>query len=303
MTNTTVTAVATSDIALPAHIAFLGLGSMAGAIMQGLLATRDAAAPPLKCTTKSAASAAQYEAVAGISVTSVEQHSEANRDAVRQAELVVLGVKPWGIVETLTEIAAELRPGAVVVSVAAGVPLAKMREALRQRPDVRLVRAMPNTPALIGKGVTGIAVEHLPAAVASGQGADPGAQAAAVATALFSAVGEVVVVPEIQIDALSTVSGSGPAYLFWFVEQLTAAAERLGFDPETATVLAQNTVIGAAQLLEQGSKTAAEQRAAVTSPNGTTERALQAFNAADPEAMFDRALAAALQRAAEIAAA
>lgn len=274
---------------LPQNIAFIGLGSMAGAIMQGLLGSSGSAKNTLICTTKSATTAAKYSSVESVKVVSLEADPAANTNIAANADLIVIGVKPWQVVETLQEIAPVLKPGTIIVSVAAGITLETMRAVLPA--SAELVRAMPNTPALIGKGVTGITAEQKCSAAAL--------QAA---KTIFAAVGEVLVVPESKIDALSAVSGSGPAYLFWFVEQLTAAAERLGFTPAEAIVLAQNTIVGAAALLETDTKSATEQRLAVTSPNGTTEQAIKAFNAADPQTIFDTALGAAIRRATEIAA-
>lgn len=263
---------------------------MSGAILRGVLARAGSGLETVRGTCFSAASAAKLQELPGVQIRSVAECPDANRWAVQGADVVVLGVKPWKITETLREIAADLAPGAIVISVAAGIRLATLAAALGERTDVQLVRAMPNTPALVGQGVTG---------VAAASAAESGLR---VAEALFATVGHVVMVPEEQIDALSAVSGSGPAYLFWFAEQLTAAAERLGFAAEQARLLAENTLIGAAELLAQGEKTAAQLRADVTSPNGTTEKALEVFNTHNPAAMFDAALQAALTRAKEIAA-
>src|SRR5690606_29759461 len=124
----------------------------------------------------------------------------------------------------------------------------------------------------------------------------------ALGRALFETVGEVVVVPESQLDALSTVSGSGPAYVFLLIEQLTAAAGRLGFDAEQSKLLVQGTFRGAVELLAASGAEPAELRRQVTSPNGTTERAVAVLEEAELGEVFDRALAAALARARELAA-
>ncbi|WP_167143118.1 pyrroline-5-carboxylate reductase [Canibacter zhoujuaniae] len=282
--------------------AFIGVGSMGGAILKGYLekksAQPDAAAGSIRATTRSAESAQKWANTPGLSMTATETDSAANLKAVRDATTVVLGVKPWAITETITEIAPALAGDATIISVAAGITIETMQAALAAADAparVTVIRAMPNTPAHIGRGVTGLAAA-----------ADAPQEAVSKAVSLFQAVGEVLVVDEDRIDALSAVSGSGPAYLFWFTEQFIAAAERLGFSPEEAKLLAQNTVTGAAALLAGSDKSAAELRVAVTSPNGTTEQALKRFNRgfADggmPELM-DEALAAAVKRAAELAA-
>jgi pyrroline-5-carboxylate reductase len=149
---------------------------------------------------------------------------------------------------------------------------------------------MPNTPAIVGRAVTGIA---------SGPRATTGQ--VALGRTLFETVGTVVEIPETQIDALSTISGSGPAYVFYFIEELTRTAVGLGFTPEVAAELVNGTFLGAAELLVASGKDPAALRAQVTSPKGTTERAVGELQKADLKALFDRATAAALVRAKEIA--
>ena len=128
------------------------------------------------------------------------------------------------------------------------------------------------------------------------------AEQAALARELFDTVGAVVEVPEEQIDALSTISGSGPAYVFFLIEQLTAAARRLGFSSPDARLMVEQTFRGASELLAETDVDPAELRRRVTSPNGTTERAIAELAAADLGAIFDRATAAALARARELGA-
>ncbi len=273
------------------NIAFLGLGSMGYAILSGLLKTAQGARMQISATTNSEKSAAGYKNLDAAKVSSVEGDPQANIEAVRDAQLVMLCVKPWSVTEMLREIAADLAENAVVVSVAAGVTTAAMQKALGDRDDARVVRAMPNTPALVGKGVTGIAAAS-----------DVPAAAVELAQNVFECVGDVVVVDESEIDALSAISGSGPAYVFWFTEQLMDAAERAGFSSADAKLLAEQTVIGAAALMADSNKTPAQLRKAVTSPGGTTEKALEVFNAADPAALFDSVVAAAARKAAQLAA-
>jgi len=267
--------------ALPV-VALLGAGSMGGAIAEGLAA----AGADVRVTTRGAARSASY-AARGIRSAAVEDDADANRAAVRDAGVVVLGVKPYAIAELLAGIADALPRDALVVSVAAGVTTATM-EALV--PNV-VVRAMPNTPALVGLGVTG---------VAAGSRADAGA--VELATAVFATVGRVLVVSEDRIDALSTVSGSGPAYVFLLIEELTRTAVGLGFDEADARLMVEGTFRGAAELLAASEEDPAELRRRVTSPNGTTERAIAVLAEADLAGLFDRATAAALARARELAA-
>lgn len=267
------------------RIAILGSGSMGGAILTGLRHP-DVAAEGLRATTMSDASAAALRSQ-GIEARGVEHDSEANLWAVTDARLVLLSVKPAQITDLLTDIAPSLHPEALVVSVAAGVTTDAMQAVV---PNA-VVRAMPNTPALIGRGVTGI----------SG-GSRATAADLALADDLFRTVGTVVELPESQIDALSTISGSGPAYVFLLIEELTRAAEAMGFEEDVAALLVQQTFTGASLLLESTGDDPAELRRRVTSPKGTTEQAIAVLQEARLSELFGRAADAALQRARQLAA-
>lgn len=268
---------------LPA-VAIIGTGSMGGAILAGLRAPGVTLAG-LRATTRSEASAAALRAD-GIEARATEHDSAANAWAATDAGLVLLGVKPAQITSVLAELAPSLRPDALVVSVAAGITTAAM-EAVVPNP---VVRAMPNTPALIGRGVTGIA-----------GGSRATAAHLALADDLFRTVGTVVELPEPQIDALSTISGSGPAYVFLLIEELTRAAEAMGFEPDVAALLVQQTFSGAALLLEATGEEPAELRRRVTSPKGTTERAIAVLQEARLAELFERAARAAEERARQLA--
>ena len=154
-----------------------------------------------------------------------------------------------------------------------------------------VLRAMPNTPAVVNRGVTGIA---------AGSRSTPGDLE--LARRLFETVGTVLTVPEDKIDALSTISGSGPAYVFYLIEELTRTAIGMGFSAEDAATMVNGTFLGATGLLVRSGVDPAELRRRVTSPKGTTERAIAVLQEANLGELFDRATAAALARAAEIAA-
>ncbi|MWB98042.1 pyrroline-5-carboxylate reductase [Agromyces seonyuensis] len=269
-------------------VAFLGAGSMAGAIIAGL--TRPGVeVEGIRTTNRSAEAAAAYAGRDGITAYATDEDADANRSAVAGAKLVVVAVKPAMVPDLLREIAGSLDEGAVVVSVAAGVTLDTFESILPAH--VSVVRSMPNTPALVGRGVTGVA-----------GGSRTGEEDLALAVALFETVGEVIVLPESQIDALSAISGSGPAYVFFLIEQLTATAVNLGFTPEQAALMVQGTFRGASELLAATGEEPAELRRRVTSPKGTTERAIAVFETAGFGQTFDSATAAAIARAAELAA-
>jgi pyrroline-5-carboxylate reductase len=265
-------------------IAILGAGSMGGAILSGLTAPGVEVDGDIRVTTKSLESAL---AVEGATAVATDADSEANRTAVAGARLVILGVKPYLIADVLAEIAPALEPDAIVVSLAVGVTIETMENLV----GVSVIRAMPNTPSLVGKGVTGLSA-----------GTRTTEEELALAVALFETVGSVLVVPEGKLDALSTISGSGPAYVFLLIEELTKTAVALGFSAEEAATMVNGTFLGAAELLVSSGAEPAELRRKVTSPKGTTERAIAVLQDADLTELFNRATAAALARARELAA-
>lgn len=275
------------------RIAMLGLGSMNGAILKGLLAS-GVSAQDVVATTRSAASARARAEELGIEVVaeeSVESERTANQQAVASADLVMLGVKPHQITDLCTEIADALEPDAVVVSVAAAVTVDMLQQALPQGQPV--IRSMPNTPLSVGRGVVGLAA-----------GEHTSAQQLHRVRDLLSACGAVHVVEETQIDALTGVSGSGPAYVFFLAEHLAAAGAERGLPPELAADLAAQTIQGAGDMLvsalSQGAGDAASLRQAVTSPNGTTERGIAALTEGGLPQAVHAAVSASAARAAEI---
>ena len=259
---------------------------MGGAILQGLLAPSVSVGGGIRVTNRTAAKAALV-AADGVESIALESEPDGNQRAVTGAGIVLLGVKPAMIVDTLRSLAGSLEPDALIVSVAAGIPIETI-EAVVPNP---VLRAMPNTPAKIGKGVTG---------VAAGSRVTPEQNAQVVA--LFETVGTVVEIPEEQIDALSTISGSGPAYVFLLIEEFTRTAIGLGFTLEQARMLVQGTFSGSVELLDASGLDPEVLRAQVTSPNGTTERAIRVLQDAELSTVFDGAVLAALARAREMAA-
>ena len=268
------------------QIAILGTGSMGTAILAGLL---DSGTKPanIRVTTKTQASADAISSGKGVQAIALEKEASANAVSAADADLVILAVKPNLILETLNEISTNLKPDSLVVSVAAGITTAAMEEVLAGKAAV--VRAMPNTPSVLGLGVTGIS-----------RGSNVSEQQLELAVKLFSSVGKVLVMDESKIDALSTISGSGPAYVFYFAEKLIVAAKSLGFSDSEASLMVKETFLGSATLLASSSSTPEELRQQVTSPNGTTMQATGRFDAADLERVFIEATEAALARAKEL---
>ena len=272
--------------ALP-PIAILGAGSMGGAVLRGIAASGLAAR--ISATNRTAAKAAELAEVPGVSSVALQERPSGNVDAAAAAGIVLIGVKPAMVPDLLREIAPVLRPETIVVSLAAGVTLATYEGILGT--DVPVLRSMPNTPALVGKAVTGLAA-----------GSACSAADIAVVRRMFETCGAVIELPEAQIDALSTISGSGPAYVFLLIEELTKAALGKGFAEPEARLMAEQTFIGAAALLEASGEEPAELRRRVTSPKGTTERAVAVLQAARLDEVFAEATDAALARARELAA-
>lgn len=271
------------------HLTFLGCGSMNEAILGGILA---GGMPPaqVSATVRRPERAAELRGrYAGLTVLASNDDPEANRTAAAGADVVVVGVKPVGVAALLAEIAPALRPGTVVISVAAAVSLELLEAGLPAGQPV--IRSMPNTPSRLGRGVVSISA-----------GTNATEATMALAAELLSATGRVVQVPEEQVDAVSAVSGSGPAYAFYLAEAMARAGVELGLDPELSAVLARDTVAGAGYMLAEPGADAGVLRRAVTSPNGTTEAAIRSFDEQGLPDVVARGARAAAERAAEITA-
>lgn len=264
---------------------FIGGGNMATALIGGMRA-RGAAPADFRVVEPMAEARARIAARhPGIAL-----YAECTRDAVAGADLVVLAVKPQKMREAALALAPHLAgvPAPVVVSIAAGIRLPDLARWLGG--GGRLVRAMPNTPALVGKGISGVFAAP-----------DVDAAGRALAAKVFDAAGEQVWVDdEPMLDAITGVSGSGPAYVFYFLEALEEAARDLGFAPADARRLAYATFAGAVALAHASPEEPAVLRAQVTSKGGTTERALAAMEAGGVKAKIVAAVKAATLRAAEL---
>ena len=262
------------------RIAFLGGGNMASALIGGLVA-KGTDARSIAVVEVSPAARERLGARYPVHVATAPDA------AVQRSEVLVLAVKPQAMRPALASISGVLH-GKLIISIAAGITLDALSRWLGGHR--RLVRCMPNTPALIGAGLS--ALYALPEA---------STQDRETAESILRAVGEVVWVPEERLlDPVTAVSGSGPAYVFWFIEQLAAAAEKLGLSKETSMKLALHTVLGAAKLAASGSEAPATLRRNVTSPGGTTEAALKVFDEEQLAERFLRALEAASRRGAEL---
>ncbi len=265
---------------------------MGTAILDGLIASGLNPAN-IKVSTKTAESAAKLvnrHTVSAFSIEEFGQAEDANSAAAADADVIIVAVKPAYVIETLEQLSApQLKAEALVISVAAGITCDAMQAALPLGNAV--IRAMPNTPAIVGRAMTGIAL-----------GSRATSENSELAEQLFATVGKTLVVEESRIDALSTISGSGPAYVFLLVEEFVKAAQHHGFSAEEAHLMVNETFLGATELLVASGKDPSELRRQVTSPNGTTMQAIARMQAANLDQMFIEATDAALARAKEIAA-
>jgi len=262
---------------------FIGAGNMAQAIMGGLIKT---GTPPQNICIFEPNQALAEKLVSGIGIQAVADNSE----IFEQCDVIVLAVKPQvmqGALESARGV--RLKSGAFIVSVAAGLPIRLLEGWLGEQ--LPIVRVMPNTPALVGAGVSGL--------FASEQVSVEQKQAA---ESILRAVGSVVWVDkEALIDSVTAVSGSGPAYFFYFIEALERAGLDNGLSAEDARLLSLETAFGAAKLALESSSDAATLRERVTSPGGTTEAALKVFDKRSISDSIGEAVTAAADRARELA--
>lgn len=267
-------------------IVFLGCGSMGEAILSGMLAA-GVSPQSVVVTVRRPERANELASRHGVTALASNEEAGANAQAVVGAGVVILGVKPVGIMELCREVASSLESEAVVISVAAAVSLEQLEGALPAGQPV--VRSMPNTPLKVGRGVV---------ALSAGSSVDEHHLAAA--HEVFDGSGVVLDIPEDQQNAVSAISGSGPAYAFYLAEAMAAAAENFGLAPEIAQILARETVAGAGIMLAEPGANATLLRRAVTSPNGTTEQAIASFDRDNLPGIVLTGAQAAAGRAAQI---
>ncbi len=260
-------------------VAIIGAGVMGETLLSGLIrAGRDVA--DLRVGEKRADRAAELRATYGVAVVS-------NLEAAA-AETVLLVVKPQDMIGVLAEIHDALRPGQLLISLAAGITTGLIEQHVPA--GAAVVRVMPNTPALVEAGM---------AAVSAGSHASE--EHLARTEALLAATGRVLRVPEVQQDAVTAVSGSGPAYVFLVVEAMIDAGVALGLPQEVATELTLQTLAGSAKMLQETGELPATLRAKVTSPNGTTAAAVAELESHDLRGAFLAAMEAARDRSIALA--
>jgi pyrroline-5-carboxylate reductase len=262
-------------------IGIIGTGNMGRALIGGLLAGGDRPA----IIAADASPAAREAAAAAFSAIATTAD---NRELARNAGVIVLAVKPPVMPAVLAEIAADLAGGArLVISIAAGISLATIEAALSD--DVPVIRTMPNTPALIRRGVTALAA-----------GRRAGGAHMELAQAIFARLGATVVVPEPLMNAVTAVSGSGPAYIFLVIEALLDAAVAQGLPRDLARILVVETVAGAAAMVRETGSQPMALKDMVTSPGGTTIAGLEALEGHGLRKALFAAVGAARRRADEL---
>ncbi len=267
--------------ALDKTVAFLGAGNMAGALIRGLLAAKVLRPDQVLCTDVRKPRLEELKQKFGVRVIAT------NEEATRLADVVVLATKPQVFDRLLPEVRAGLRADTLVVSIAAGIPMSAIESHLPHR--TRVVRTMPNTPALVDAGATAIA---------------PGAHATeddvALVRALFDSVGVTVVLDENLLDAVTGLSGSGPAYIFLIIEALADAGVKVGLHRESALLLAAQTVLGSAKLLLETGEHPGKLKDMVTSPGGTAIAGLHTLEAGGLRTTLINAVETATARARQL---
>lgn len=262
-------------------IGFLGGGNMAAALIKGILHAK--VVPPSQVIV----SDVKADRLAWLKETHGIETTTDNHQLVKQSDVVVLAVKPQVFDKVLDAVGGDFRTDQVLVSVAAGVPVSAMEA--RLPPNARVVRSMPNTPATVDAGAT---------AIAPGTHATP--EDLEVARALFSAVGRVVTLDETLLDAVTGLSGSGPAYVMLMIEALADGGVKVGLHRDTALLLAAQTVYGSAKLLLETGEHPGRLKDMVTSPGGTAIAGLHTLESGGLRRTLIDAVEAATNRAGEL---
>ena len=264
-------------------ISFLGGGAMGEALLAGLLRQGETKASEIFVSDVAEPRLDYLKDKYGVNVT------KRNRDAIEPADIVILALKPFVIIDALQEAAAAARPEQTFISIAAGVAIAQLQACFAGRP-IPVIRAMPNTPCLVGEGA---------AALSPGEFAKDAHLAKALA--IFAAAGRAVVLPEEQLDVVTGLSGSGPAYMFMLLEGLTDGAVRLGLPRDVAALLSAQTMLGAAKMVLDTGEHPGKLKDMVTTPGGTTIAGLFALEEGGVRASMMKAVEAAAKRSAAMA--
>ena len=267
-------------MAIDKKLGFIGVGNMGEALVKGLIGSGAAKPQEILVSARRPERVEELVRLYGV-------RGGTNAEVARDADIVVLAVKPQILDQVLRGVAHELSRDKLVVSVAAGVPIAAIER--RLSPPMRIVRSMPNTPATVGAGATAIAL---------GEHATP--EDLVVAKAIFDSVGLTVQLEEAQLDAVTGLSGSGPAYIFLIIEALADAGVKVGLSRRSALQLAAQTVLGSAKLLIESGQHPGLLKDGVTSPGGTAIAGLHTLEAGGLRNLLMNAVEAATRRSKEL---
>ena len=266
------------------NIAFIGAGNMTQSIVGGMCKS-GYPADKVWVSNPSDAKLEKMKSELGVNT------SNDNLEVVNNADAIVLSVKP----QVMAEVCAHLRENVhnltdkLIITIAAGIRIPKYREYLGE--NIRIIRVMPNTPSLVGQGMSGLVTDN------SVDDADKN-----FVTEAFNGVGETLwVSDEDQLDILGAVAGSGPAYFFEFMDSLAKAATELGFDAEKARAMVQQTCLGAAQMAKESELSLEDLRKQVTSKGGSTAKGVEAYQDSDLHGISEKAVKAAVNRNQEMA--
>ncbi len=262
-------------------VAFLGAGKMGGIILQALLKSG------LLSTKSTCATVAHAERAKALAAKLKVKVGTNNVEAAKGADIIVIGVKPQVVEDVVREISSHITPKQVIISVAASVPTSMIEKNL---PNVPVIRAMPNTPCLLGAGMTAIC-----------KGKYATADDVAMTCAMFDVVGRTVVVDEKHMDAVTALSASGPAYIYIILESLAEAGVKVGLPRDIATLLAAQTTLGAARVVLETGDHPALLKDAVTTPAGCTIDAIMELEEGKLRVTLIKAVVKAAQRAKELA--
>lgn len=259
------------------RIGFLGAGSIAESLVRGMLAAGIVRPEQILIANRS-----NRERLSELADRYGVGAASSRRKLVSASDIIILACKPKDMADLLAEVSEKSRPGQLFLSLAAGVATSFIAE--RLNPGVQVVRSMPNTSCQVGESAT---------AISRGPGAT--AETMELIAYILGSVGQVTEVPEVQLDAVTGLSGSGPAYIYFIMEAMIQAGQSVGLPADVARALSLQTLKGAAKMLEETGEEPSVLRERVTSPNGTTYAGLQVLN----EAGFSQALVRAIGRATE----
>ncbi len=263
------------------HLAVLGAGKMGSILLQAFLQDQLVTKSQVEATVQHAEKAARLSRDWGVTVTTD------NRAVARKADIILLCVKPQAVGDVLEEIRADISPNKLVISIAASVPTAYIEKRLGQ--SVPVIRTMPNTPAMVGSGMTGLA-----------RGSAASEAHMKTAQRLFDAVGKTLVLDEKHMDAVTALSASGPAYMYIILESLAEAGVKVGLPRDLATTLAAHTALGSARMVIETGDHPALLKDAVTTPAGCTIDGILELEEGKLRVTLIKAVVKACQRAGEL---